>query len=202
VHKILAAFDPRATDAVSLGELAAAQGLPTEAAGAAARFLASPDGERLVAAIRAGRARRELPVALLLGGTLVTGAVDAVLDAPDALEVWDYKTDACGAAELAGRYGTQLAAYALALARAEGRGGGGEGRGGRPVRARLFALGRDESVAVPTDADAIAAFEAKASEALAHLARGEFPPKPGERCTRCTLRNSPLCAAKTPTGDV
>jgi len=75
----------------------------------------------------AGQERPEMPFLLPLGGSVVRGAIDLLVDTPDGPLVVDYKTDSLKDAtphELVDRYGVQRKIYALAAAR------GGEG----PVR--------------------------------------------------------------------
>jgi ATP-dependent exoDNAse (exonuclease V) beta subunit len=86
-----------------------------------ARALASPLLAEAARAARAGRCRRETPVALRLDdGTLVEGLVDAAfLDEDRGWTVVDFKTDV----ELAGRldeYRRQVGLYVAAIARASG----------------------------------------------------------------------------------
>ncbi len=91
----------------------------TAAAETVVRTLAHPLMRRAAAAARAGRCRRETPVAIRLDdGTLVEGVVDAAfLEDDGGWTVLDFKTDV----EIAGRvdeYRRQVALYAQAIARA------------------------------------------------------------------------------------
>jgi hypothetical protein len=83
--------------------------------------LASPT----VVAGAAGRHWRELFVAVPVGGGVLEGFVDLVLEDDEGLVVVDYKTDVTGGRpglESAGvRYRPQVASYALALEEATGR---------------------------------------------------------------------------------
>lgn len=102
------------------------------------RFLATPTAAALGAALRRGHGvARELafhaavrfPHGARVGGfeaLLVKGSIDLLLDGPDGLWIVDHKTNARGPgaadpAALAGRYGWQLALYALAVERLHGR---------------------------------------------------------------------------------
>jgi ATP-dependent exoDNAse (exonuclease V) beta subunit len=83
--------------------------------------LAHPLLRRAAAAARAGRCRREAPLALVLAdGTLVEGVADLAFEEDGATTVVDFKTDV----EIVGRlddYRRQVALYAEAVARATGR---------------------------------------------------------------------------------
>jgi ATP-dependent helicase/nuclease subunit A len=131
VHSALAAIDlstgtddaGRSAPEVARGR-AAAQGIPTHADAVAAMVeaaLASPTVMR--GATR--RHWRELFVAVPVGGGVLEGFVDLVLEEDDGLVVVDYKTDriasALGLASAAARYRPQVASYALALQQATGR---------------------------------------------------------------------------------
>jgi ATP-dependent exoDNAse (exonuclease V) beta subunit len=127
VHAVLATVDLEAHP----GAVAAAAelegrllGAPPEEIAAAAetvtRALVHPLLARAAAAARAGRCRRETPVALRRAdGLLVEGVVDAAFLEDGAWTVIDFKTDV----ELAGRldeYRRQVALYAEAIGRATG----------------------------------------------------------------------------------
>jgi len=131
VHAILAAVD---LDADSNAVRAAAElegrilGAPPDEVDAGTEtvvaVLAHPLLERARVAARAGRCRREAPIAIQLeDGILVEGVVDAAFyeDEPEpAWTVVDFKTDV----EIAGRievYRRQVDLYTRAIARATGR---------------------------------------------------------------------------------
>ena len=84
------------------------------------RALAHPLLRRAAVAARAGRCRRETPVAVRLGDDLVEGVVDvAFLEEGIGWTVVDFKTDV----EIAGRleeYRRQVALYAQAIERSSG----------------------------------------------------------------------------------
>ena len=76
-------------------------------------------------AVEGGRYWRELYVGVPLGGRVLEGFVDLLVDGPDGLTVVDYKTDAApGPAEIdaaVARYRLQGASYAVAVEQALGR---------------------------------------------------------------------------------
>jgi ATP-dependent exoDNAse (exonuclease V) beta subunit len=128
VHAVLAAVDLDA-DRDGIADVAALHGrllaaTPEEVDAAvetAQRALAHPVLRRAADAARAGRCRRECPVAIVDDdGVLVEGVVDAAFAEVDgAWTVVDFKTDV----EVAGRlddYRRQVGVYAAAVARATG----------------------------------------------------------------------------------
>jgi ATP-dependent exoDNAse (exonuclease V) beta subunit len=131
VHGALAAIDlSTGTDASGrpaqdvARARAAAQGVAENADAIAAMVraaLASPT----VAAGAGGRHWRELFVAVPVGGGVLEGFVDLVLEDGNELVVVDYKTDRTGGPPgitgAAARYRPQVASYALALEEATGR---------------------------------------------------------------------------------
>jgi ATP-dependent exoDNAse (exonuclease V) beta subunit len=128
VHAALATVALDATpaqiaDSVSLqGRILGAPAEEVEAAAVlVAAALAHPLLGRARDAWRAGRCRRETPVACREpDGSLVEGVVDLAFEDAGGWTVVDFKTDAEIAAEL-GRYRRQVGLYASAVARATGR---------------------------------------------------------------------------------
>ncbi len=127
VHGVLATvgLDGDADDVARAAELQGRLlGAPRDEVVAAAatvtRALAHPLVRRAAAAARAGRCRREAPVTVRIGETLVEGVVDVAFEDDGRWTVVDFKTDV----ELAGRieeYRRQVALYVEAVARATGR---------------------------------------------------------------------------------
>jgi ATP-dependent exoDNAse (exonuclease V) beta subunit len=128
VHAVLAtvaldATPPQIAESVSLQ--ARILGAPAEEVAAATAAVAAALGHPLLArareAWRAGRCRRETPVALREpDGSLVEGVLDLAFEDADGWTVVDFKTDAEVAGEL-GRYRRQVGLYASVVARATGR---------------------------------------------------------------------------------
>jgi len=132
VHSALAAID------LSTGTDDAGRPPPEVARGRAAAHGVSVHADAIVAMVEAalaaptvtagaaGRHWRELFVAVPVGGGVLEGFVDLVLEDDEGLVVVDYKTDrtANGQADVvraAARYRPQVASYALALEEATGR---------------------------------------------------------------------------------
>ena len=86
---------------------------------------AAVESEVVRRAVAGGRYWRELYVGAPLGGRVLEGIIDLLVEGPDGLEVVDYKTDQLGTAEevdrALARYRVQGAAYAVALEEALGR---------------------------------------------------------------------------------
>lgn len=83
-------------------------------------FLASPTAQRLREAARSGaRVTREAAFSTLVGGTLVTGAIDVLIECRDRALAIDYKTSRLEATSpgdlFEAHYARQAEAYALAL---------------------------------------------------------------------------------------
>jgi ATP-dependent exoDNAse (exonuclease V) beta subunit len=125
VHAVLAAVDLDA-DPAGVADVAALHGRllgatadeVAAATDAVGRALAHPVLRRAAEAARAGRCRRECPVAVEIDGVLVEGVVDAAFfEDGGGWTVVDFKTDV----EIAGRleeYRRQVGCYAEAMARA------------------------------------------------------------------------------------
>jgi ATP-dependent helicase/nuclease subunit A len=126
VHAVLAAVDLDAERA-AVGGVTALQarllGAPADETQAAVETVVAalrhPLMRRAAAAARAGRCRRECPVAVARDGVLVEGVVDAAFLEDGAWTVVDFKTDV-EIGERAAEYRRQVAAYADAIARATG----------------------------------------------------------------------------------
>jgi ATP-dependent exoDNAse (exonuclease V) beta subunit len=117
VHAALAAV---ALDA-GPDQIASAVSLQARILTLVAAALAHPLMLRAREAWRAGRCRRETPVACRQGdGSLIEGVVDLAFEDEDGWTVVDFKTDAELAADL-GRYRRQVGLYASMVARATGK---------------------------------------------------------------------------------
>ncbi len=146
-------------------------------------------GSRLLAErVRAEgtEARAELPLLLSLGGTVLRGSIDLLVERPDEPPlVVDYKTDrlaGASPAERAARYGVQRSIYALAVA---------EARDADEVEVAYVFLERpEEPVVEPLDGAAMAHGRAELEATIARIAAGEFTVAPPERrgwdlCREC-----------------
>lgn len=123
VHRILELCD--LNDELSLGGLAVSVtrevGWPDLAARAAALAAACWRAAPVRAAASSPEVYRELPVATLIDGNVVSGAVDVLYRDGTEWVVVDYKTDrGAGGDELRRRYAPQAAAYAVAVEAATG----------------------------------------------------------------------------------
>ena len=156
-----------------------------EALELAARFRASPLGQRLA---RAGRVEREFDFLMDVEDVVLRGQIDRWFEEGGELILVDYKTDAVDAAEAAAHaepYGLQLQLYALALERLTGR---------RPDGAFLYMLRPDVVVPVALgDGERSAAKEAVRAFRQAQ-ADVKFPLREGEQCWRCPFFHG-LCPA-------
>ncbi len=96
--------------------------LAEELLGPVRRWIGSPLRERIAA--DATRVRAEVPLLLGIGGTVLRGSIDLLVEREGAAPlVIDYKTDRLGGAdpaERAAHYGVQRSIYALAVAEALG----------------------------------------------------------------------------------
>jgi ATP-dependent exoDNAse (exonuclease V) beta subunit len=171
---------------------AAAAGLDAEA-GALAKSLLTPIrgwlGSKLRARIAAdgARVRAEAPLLLGIGGTVLRGSIDLLVEREgEPPLVIDYKTDALGDSdptERAARYEVQRTIYALAVA---------EARDSPEVEVAYVFLERPEqpvlSVVGPTE---MVAGHARLEETIARIAAGEFPVAPPERRDWSLCRGCP-----------
>ncbi len=133
------------------------------------QWIGSPLREQIE--IEATRVRAEVPLLLGIGGTVLRGSIDLLVEREGmAPLVLDYKTDRLGDAEpgvRAGHYETQRTIYALAVA---------EALGVAEVEVAYVFLERPEEPAVTRlDADAMAAARRRLEETISRIGRGEFP---------------------------
>ncbi len=150
-----------------------------------------------IAADDDARVRAEVPILLGLGGTVLRGSIDLLVERTGAPPlVVDYKTDRLGdttPAEHAGRYATQRSIYALAAA---------EALGAAEVEVAYVFLERpEEPVVTCLDSEAMAAGRADLEAAIERIGDREFPPAPPERRDWALCRGCPalgrLCSGPT-----
>ncbi len=125
------------------------------------------------------KSRSEVPLLLGIAGATLRGSIDLLVEHDDAPPlVIDYKTDRLGGSaptELAAKYATQQAIYALAVA---------EARGAAEVEvevAYVFLERPEEPVIELLDANAMARGREELAGAIARIAAGEFPVAPVEQ---------------------
>jgi ATP-dependent exoDNAse (exonuclease V) beta subunit len=133
------------------------------------RWLSSPLKERIAAEAR--RTRAEVPLLLGVGGTVLRGSIDLLVEREGAAPlVIDYKTDrldGADPAERAARYEVQRSIYALAVA---------EALGVEEVEVAYVFLERPDEPAVSLLGPAeMAAARARLEQTIARIGRGEFP---------------------------
>jgi ATP-dependent helicase/nuclease subunit A len=155
------------------------------------QWLDSPLRGRIAA--EASRVRAEVPLLLGLGGTMLRGSIDLLVEREGAPPlVIDYKTDRlAGAApsDRAAHYEVQRSIYAVAVA---------EALGAAEVEVAYVFLERpDEPALSVLTATEMAAARAKLEQTIAQISRGEFPvAAPEERdwslCRGCPARRG-LC---------
>jgi ATP-dependent helicase/nuclease subunit A len=152
---------------------AVANGLPKESAeellDPVRQWVDSPMREQIAA--EASRVRAEVPLLLGIGGTVLRGSIDLLVEREGkAPLVIDYKTDRLGhdgPAERASHYEVQRSIYALAVA---------EALGVSEVEVAYVFLERvDEPAVTKLGADAMAAAKEKLEETIGRIGRGEFP---------------------------
>ncbi|HYC80553.1 MAG TPA: PD-(D/E)XK nuclease family protein, partial [Solirubrobacterales bacterium] len=136
--------------------------------------------ERIAAA---DRVRAEVPILLGLGGTVLRGSIDLLVERTGAPPlVIDYKTDRLAGstpAEHVGRYATQRSIYALAAA---------EALSAPEVEVAYVFLERPEDPVITLlGSTEMSAGRADLERAIAQIHSGEFPVAPPER------RDWPLC---------
>jgi ATP-dependent exoDNAse (exonuclease V) beta subunit len=174
VHAALewsAAHDWQAPEEGLIGRLLTREGLAgdREALTRATR-LASGWLESDLRAGLAGTRRPEVPFALALGGTVVRGKIDLLVDGGEMPTVVDYKTDALDGrspAEAAARYSAQRKIYALAAGGATG------------VRTIHVFLEAPEDPQVETfDAEGLRAAREHLGELIARMRGGTFEVTP------------------------
>jgi ATP-dependent helicase/nuclease subunit A len=138
-------------------------------------------------AIDAARVRAEVPILLGIGGTVLRGSIDLLVEREDAPPlVVDYKTDHLGdstPAERAENYGTQRAIYALAVA---------ESLGVDEVEVAYVFLERpDDSIVTCLDKTAMAAERKRLGTTIAQIGNGDFPVAPEPTRTWSLCRGCP-----------
>jgi ATP-dependent helicase/nuclease subunit A len=119
----------------------------------------------------ANRVRAEVPLLLGVGGSVLRGSIDLLLESDGALPlVVDYKTDPLDGSDpeaRARRYGTQRAIYALAVS---------EALGSEEVEVAYVFLERpDEPVTTVLGPAELVAARAELEETIAQIGAGEFP---------------------------
>ena len=143
--------------------------LVRELLGPVRQWIGSPLRERIAA--EAARVRAEVPLLLGIGGTVLRGSIDLLVEREGAPPlVIDYKTDRLGDAdpvERAAHYGVQRSIYALAVA---------EALGAAEVEVAYVFLERPEEPAVSllTSEDMVAA-RGELEATIARVGQGEFP---------------------------
>jgi ATP-dependent exoDNAse (exonuclease V) beta subunit len=138
------------------------------------RWIGSPLRERI--GEEAMRVRAEVPLLLGVGGTVLRGSIDLLVDREGAPPlVIDYKTDRLGGtdpAERAGRYEVQRSIYALAVA---------EALDVAAVEVAYVFLERpDEPVVTTVGPAEMVAARGALEKTIAQIGRGEFPVAPPE----------------------
>jgi len=138
-------------------------------------------------ATQARQVRAEVPLLLGVGGTVLRGSIDLLVEREGAPPlVVDYKTDRLGGAdpaERAAHYDVQRSIYALAVA---------EALGAPEVEVAYVFLERPDEPAVSTlGAAEMAGARQGLEEAIAQISRGEFPAAPPEARDWSLCRNCP-----------
>jgi ATP-dependent helicase/nuclease subunit A len=133
------------------------------------QWIDSPLRERIAA--EASRVRAEVPLLLGIGGTVLRGSIDLLVEREGAAPlVIDYKTDRLGSAnpsERAAHYGVQRSIYALAVA---------EALGAPEVEVAYVFLERPEEPAVSLlTSEEMAAARTELETTIDRVGRGEFP---------------------------
>jgi ATP-dependent exoDNAse (exonuclease V) beta subunit len=133
------------------------------------QWIGSPLRERIAA--EASRVRAEVPLLLGIGGTVLRGSIDLLVEREGAPPlVIDYKTDRLDGADPAARaahYGVQRSIYALAVA---------EALGAPEVEVAYVFLERPEDPAVSVlTGEEMAAARTELEATIGRIGRGEFP---------------------------
>jgi ATP-dependent exoDNAse (exonuclease V) beta subunit len=149
------------------------------------RWIGSPLRQRIAA--EAIRIRAEVPLLLGVGGTVLRGSIDLLVEREGAPPlVLDYKTDRLAGAdpaERAAHYGVQRSIYALATA---------EALGVEKVEVAYVFLERPDEPAVSVLGPAeMAAARTSLEETIARIGRGEFPVASPERRDWSLCRGCP-----------
>jgi hypothetical protein len=148
-------------------------------------WIASP--LRLQLAAESTRVRAEVPLLLGVGGTVLRGSIDLLVEREGAPPlVIDYKTDrldGAAPAERAESYEIQRAIYALAVA---------EALGAAEVEVAYVFLERPDEPAVSLlGPEQMAAARTRLEERIASIGRGEFPVAPPEQRDWSLCRGCP-----------
>ena len=184
-HAVAAGLDPDRTDARALLE-------PVRG------WLDSALRERI--GVDASRVRAEVPILLGVGGTVLRGSIDLLVEREgEPPLVIDYKTDrldGSGPREHADRYETQRSIYALAVA---------ESLGANAVEVAYVFLERPEEPAVTQlDSATMEAGRERLENAIAKIGAGEFPAAAPERRSWSLCRGCPalgnLCSGPSEVG--
>jgi ATP-dependent exoDNAse (exonuclease V) beta subunit len=149
------------------------------------QWIGSPLRERIGA--EATRTRAEVPLLLGVGGTVLRGSIDLLVEREGAPPlVVDYKTDrldGADPAERAARYGVQRSIYALAVA---------EALDVEEVEVAYVFLERpDEPAASMLGPAEMAAARASLKRTIARISAGEFPVAPEDRRDWSLCRGCP-----------
>jgi ATP-dependent helicase/nuclease subunit A len=133
------------------------------------QWISSPLRERI--AVEATRTRAEVPLLLGIGGTVLRGSIDLLVEREGAPPlVVDYKTDrldGADPAERAAHYDVQRSIYALAVA---------EALGVEEVEVAYVFLERpDEPATSMLDPAEMAAARTSLEQTIARISQGEFP---------------------------
>ena len=163
------------------------------------RWIGSPLREQIAA--EGTRVRAEVPLLLGVGGTVLRGSIDLLVEREGAPPlVVDYKTDRLGGAdpaERASHYEVQRSIYALAVA---------EALGVDEVEVAYVFLERPDEPAVSLLGSAeMAAARAGLERAIGRISRGEFPVAAPERRDWSLCRGCPalrgLCSGPEAGGE-
>jgi ATP-dependent helicase/nuclease subunit A len=171
-HAVAAGLDPDASDAAALLD-------PVRG------WLGSALRERIGAS--GARARAEVPILLGVGGTVLRGSIDLLVEREGAPPlVVDYKTDRLDGStpeQHAARYGTQRSIYALAVS---------EALAAPEVEVAYVFLERPEQPAIatlgPTEMEA---GRKRLATTIARISQGEFPVAPQPTRTWSLCRGCP-----------
>jgi ATP-dependent helicase/nuclease subunit A len=148
-------------------------------------WIASPLRAQIAA--QATRTRAEVPLLLGVGGTVLRGSIDLLVEREGAPPlVVDYKTDrldGASPAEHAARYAAQRAIYALAVARSL--------EVGEVEVAYVFLERPDEPAVSLLGPEAMAKARAQLEETITRIGRAEFPVAPPKRRDWSLCRGCP-----------
>ncbi|HET8566006.1 MAG TPA: UvrD-helicase domain-containing protein [Solirubrobacterales bacterium] len=176
---------PRAISERCLGRDSPAPELAERLLGPVRGWLASSLKKQI--AEEAARVRAEVPLLLGVGGTVLRGSIDLLVEREGAAPlVLDYKTDRLdggGPGERAAHYGVQRSIYALAVA---------ETLGVDQVEVAYVFLERPDEPAVTLLGPAeMAAARASLEQTISRIGAGDFPVAPPERRDWSLCRGCP-----------